>query len=61
MLYFVEAHTSIERANAIDAGEGPGPVFGKIGHRKGKHSSERSPHERITRRETWQPVKWWAL
>jgi hypothetical protein len=47
MLYLVEAHTSIERANAIDAGEGPGPVFGKIGHRKGKHSSEGSPHERI--------------
>lgn len=30
MLYLVEAHTSIEQANAIDAGEGPGPVFAKI-------------------------------
>ncbi|SRR6266542_4769153 len=30
MLYLVEAHASIARGNAIDAGEGPGPVFAKI-------------------------------
>jgi hypothetical protein len=32
-LYLVEAHGSMERANTIDAGEGPGPVFGKIAER----------------------------
>jgi hypothetical protein len=30
VLYLVEAHPSIERANVVDAGEGPGPVIGKI-------------------------------
>jgi hypothetical protein len=30
MLYLVEAHGSIARGNAIDAGEGPGPTFAKI-------------------------------
>jgi hypothetical protein len=30
MLYLVEAHPSIERANVVDAGEGPGPVIAKI-------------------------------
>ena len=30
MLYLVEAHASMERGNAIDAGEGPGPSFAKI-------------------------------
>ena len=33
MLYLVEAHPSIENGNAIDAGEGPGPVFAKIAER----------------------------
>jgi hypothetical protein len=26
MLYLVEAHPTVERANVVDAGEGPGPV-----------------------------------
>ena len=30
MLYLVEAHPSVERANVVDAGEGPGPVIAKI-------------------------------
>jgi hypothetical protein len=30
MLYLVEARASMERANTIDAGEGPGPVFAKV-------------------------------
>jgi hypothetical protein len=30
MLYLVEAHPTVERANVVDAGEGPGPVIGKI-------------------------------
>jgi hypothetical protein len=30
MLYLVEAHPTVERANIVDAGEGPGPVFAKI-------------------------------
>ena len=33
MLYLVEARASIAKANAIDAGEGPGPVFVKIAER----------------------------
>jgi hypothetical protein len=33
MLYLVEAHPSIENGNAIDAGEGPGPVLVKIAER----------------------------
>ena len=33
MLYLVETHASMERGNAIDAGEGPGPVFSKIAER----------------------------
>lgn len=33
MLYLVETHASIERGNAADAGEGPGPVFAKIAER----------------------------
>ena len=30
MLYLVEAHPSIEKGNAVDVGEGPGPVVAKI-------------------------------
>jgi hypothetical protein len=30
MLYLVEAHPSIEKGNAVDSGEGPGPVIAKI-------------------------------
>ena len=30
MLYLVQVNASMERANQIDAGEGPGPTFGKI-------------------------------
>jgi hypothetical protein len=30
MLYLVEAHPTVERANVVDAGEGPGPVIAKI-------------------------------
>ena len=33
MLYLVEVHAGMERANAIDAGEGPGPVFAKVAER----------------------------
>jgi hypothetical protein len=33
MLYLVEAVASMERANTIDAGEGPGPVFAKVAER----------------------------
>jgi hypothetical protein len=33
MLYLVEAHATIERGNAIDAGAGPGPVFAKLAER----------------------------
>lgn len=33
MLYLVEARAGIAKANAIDAGEGPGPVFAKIAER----------------------------
>ena len=30
MLYLVEVRAAIERANTIDAGAGPGPVFAKV-------------------------------
>ncbi len=30
MRYLVEVHASMERGNAIDASEGPGPLFAKI-------------------------------
>jgi hypothetical protein len=30
MLYLVGVRASMERANTIDAGEGPGPVFAKL-------------------------------
>jgi hypothetical protein len=30
MLYLVEAWASMERGNAIDGGEGPGPFFGRL-------------------------------
>jgi hypothetical protein len=30
MLYLVKADAEMHRANKIDAGDGPGPVFGKI-------------------------------
>ena len=30
MLYLVQVRASMERANAIDATEGPGPVFAKV-------------------------------
>lgn len=30
MLYLVQVRASMERANSIDAGEGPGPIFAKI-------------------------------
>jgi hypothetical protein len=30
MLYLVQAHAEMETANAVDAGEGPGPVIAKI-------------------------------
>jgi len=33
MLYLVEARAGIAKANAIDSGEGPGPVFAKIAER----------------------------
>jgi hypothetical protein len=33
MLYLVEARAGLAKAHAIDAGEGPGPVFAKIAER----------------------------
>ena len=30
MLYLVEGWASLERGNAIDKGEGPGPFFGQV-------------------------------
>ena len=30
MLYLVQVRASMERANTIDAGDGPGPVFAKL-------------------------------
>ena len=30
MLYLVQANAAMDRANSIDAGEGPGPYFAKI-------------------------------
>jgi hypothetical protein len=30
MQYLVDAAASLERGNAIDAGEGPGPFFGRL-------------------------------
>ena len=33
MLYLVDVRAGMERANIIDAGEGPGPVFAKIAER----------------------------
>ena len=33
MLYLVEVRAAMERANTIDAGEGPGPVFAKVAER----------------------------
>ena len=33
MLYLVEASASMERANTIDKGEGPGPMFAQIAER----------------------------
>lgn len=33
MLYLVDSRPSMQRANMIDAGEGPGPTFAKIAER----------------------------
>jgi hypothetical protein len=33
MLYLVEAHPTVERANVVDSEGGPGPVFAKIAER----------------------------
>ena len=33
MLYLVQVGASMERANTIDAGDGPGPVFAKVAER----------------------------
>jgi hypothetical protein len=33
MLYLVDSRPSMQRANMIDAGEGPGPNFAKIAER----------------------------
>jgi len=33
MLYLVDSRPSMQRANTIDAGEGPGPTFAKIAER----------------------------
>ena len=46
MLYLVQADTSIEKANTIDAGEGPGPVFAKIVERFHPQSFYGNPSRR---------------
>lgn len=46
MLYFVEARPSMERANTIDAGEGPGPAFAKIVERFRPEAIYGSPSRR---------------
>lgn len=46
MLYLVEAHASIERGNAIDAGEGPGSMFAKVAERFRPEAFYGSPSRR---------------
>ena len=45
MLYLVEAHPSVERANVVDAGEGPGPVIAK---NRGEVPSEGDLRQSVT-------------
>ena len=53
MLYMVQVGASMERANAIDAGEGPGPVFAKVAERFRPEAFYGNP----TRREVFMVVE----
>ena len=46
MLYMVQSRPSMQRANTIDAGEGPGPVFAKIAERFKPETIYGSPAQR---------------
>lgn len=48
MMYLVEVGASMERANAIDAGEGPGVVFGKVVERFRPQAFYGNPTKRQT-------------
>ena len=52
MLYLVEVRAAMERANTIDAGEGPGPVFAKVAERFRPEAFYGNP----TRREVFMVV-----
>jgi hypothetical protein len=52
MLYMIQVRASMERANIIDAGEGPGPVFAKIVERFRPETFYGNP----TRREIFMVV-----
>jgi hypothetical protein len=52
MLYLVQAHASMERANTADSGEGPGPVFAKVAERFRPEAFYGNP----TRREIFMVV-----
>jgi hypothetical protein len=52
MLYLVEVRAAMERANAIDAGEGPGPIFAKVAERFQPEAFYGNP----TRREIFMVV-----
>jgi hypothetical protein len=71
MLYLVEAWASMERGNAIDRGEGPGPFFGQLVERFQPQALYGDPSQRhvfmVTELDT--PAKmaelmyaftWWA-
>jgi hypothetical protein len=46
MLYLVQVNASMDRANQIDAGDGPGPTFGKIVDRFRPEAIYGSPNRR---------------
>ena len=47
MLYLVQVNASMERANLIDSGEGPGPTFGKIADRFRPEAIYGTPSRRV--------------
>jgi hypothetical protein len=46
MQYLVEGFASMERGNAIDKGEGPGPFFGQVVERFRPHAFYGDPSQR---------------
>ena len=46
MLYLVETWATIERGNAVDKGEGPGPIFAKIAERFHPQAIDGNPTRR---------------